>query len=114
MSYECLPYEFYCNMPVLFGHLLSSGYTLCQQNVKHPQSCDTGVVTLIKKTLDKKDEIRNLRSITLLKIVAKVLAKRMARVVCVCVCRGLLVREALLMLSRADLCRIIATLYATP
>lgn len=79
-------------MPVLFVHLLTRVYTIWHQNGNIPKRVSRDVITLIKKDPDKSDKIRYLRPITLLntdlKNLAKVLAKRLARVL-----RGL-VREA--------------------
>ncbi len=80
-----LPYELYTNMPDLFGDLLADVYCNWQQNGRIPSSVSRGVVTLQRKDADKGDVIDNFRPITLLnaefKILAKVLANRLALVV---------------------------------
>lgn len=69
----------------LFGHLFACIYTNWQQNGETPKTFSRGVVTLPRKGPNKGDVIDNSRPTMLLnaelKILAKVLAKRLAQVV---------------------------------
>ena len=80
-----LPYELYVQMPDLFGDLLADVYCNWQQNGRIPSPVSRGVVVLLRKDPNKGDHIDNFRPVTLLntdyKILAKVLAKRLALVV---------------------------------
>ncbi|GAB1597330.1 hypothetical protein Ahia01_000009400 [Argonauta hians] len=72
-------------MPDLFGNLLAEIYSIWQQNGNIPSSVKRGAVVLLRKDPDKGDAVENFRPITLLnadfKILARVLAKRLALVV---------------------------------
>lgn len=84
-----LPYDFHNSMPNLFGHLLACAFTNSQRNRFIPRSMSRGKVTQLRKDPNKEDIVDHFRLVTLLnllntelKILAKVLAKQLAHVVC--------------------------------
>lgn len=76
LSSECLPYEFYKDIRDLFRKILVSVYANLQRILK---SMSRGVVTLTRKDPSKGNYIKTFRSITLLNIKVKILAKVFAK-----------------------------------